>query len=483
MITNNPYIYHPHPLLKVAADDICLFIEQHPQWAELFEQGKMLGVMLVDQRPLPQPLHKGGEYIHSWSQYGLLVAYSGVVNGLDDPEHYFVPPVYDLANPDDFYLQEDEEISAINKKIEECKDEKRSKELKTKRKELSQQLQLKIFSHFNFASPAAPYTDAEKSGEIRYKNILDIFKDAKRGLPPGGSGECAAPRLWQYAIEHKLTPIAMAEFWYGTSPNKFKRVHKQFYPSCIEKCSPILTYQIDSFENSIIQKKEESPKSQGTPEVIFEDEHLIVVEKPAGLLSSPAKDLSQPNVEDWLKARYPDCQLPNMLAHRLDQATSGILVAAKDAQTHKWLQQGFEQRQFHKSYLTWLEGSLPSDCGIIHLPICPNPDDRPRQTVDWQFGKQAVTRYRVLKRTDSLPKGGSGRVFTLVEFMPLTGRTHQLRLHAASPFGLDHPIVGDTLYNITDTSAQESTEADRLMLHAQSITLTPQLQWQRKPSW
>lgn len=454
MITNNPYIYHPHPLLKVAADDICFFIEQHPQWASLFEQGKMLGVMLTN----------GGN---------ILRAYSGVINGLEDPDHYFVPPVYDLANPDDFYLQEDEEITAINKEIESCKEEKRSKELKARRKALSQNLQLKIFSHFNFATPTQPE---------QYRNILSIFEEAKRGLPPGGSGECAAPRLWQYAIEHQLTPIAMAEFWYGESPKKIRRVHKQFYPSCIEKCSPILSWFMRSKEYGV-GSETSAPPSSGTPTLLYEDEHLVAVEKPAGLLSAPAKDLSQPNVEDWLKARYQDCLLPNMLAHRLDQATSGILVAARDAQTHKWLQQGFEQRLFHKSYLAWLEGDLPSDCGIINLPICVNPDDRPRQTVDWQFGKQAITRYRVLKRLNHVPKGGLGRVHTLVEFMPLTGRTHQLRLHAASPFGLDHPIVGDTLYNITDTEEQAHTKAERLMLHAQSIQLTPHLQWQRKPSW
>lgn len=464
---NNPYLYHPHPLLKVAADDICIYIEQHPQWAQLFEQGKMLGVMLVEQ-----PLPKGREYIHTKEGQTYIVAYSGVVNGLEDTEHYFVPPVYDLANPDDFYLQEDEEITAINKQLKALEEEgngksPQAKDLKEKRKELSQSLQLKIFSHFNFAIAPQP-TDKE----IRYRNILDIFSEAKRGLPPGGSGECAAPRLWQYAIEHGLTPIAMAEFWYGASPKKIKRVHRQFYPSCIEKCSPILAH-FGCKEKSKEDSVKCSVDSFGVPEIIYEDERLVIVEKPSGLLSSPAKDLTQPNVEDWLKQHYPNCQLPNMLAHRLDQATSGILVAAKDAETHKWLQQGFEQRLFHKSYLAWIEGQLPSDCGIINLPICPNPDDRPRQTVDWQFGKQAVTRYRVVER---------GERQTLIEFMPLTGRTHQLRLHAASPFGLDHPIAGDTLYNIV-TTEQTPAEASRLMLHAQSITLTPQLQWQRNPSW
>lgn len=382
----------------------------------------------------------------------LLRAYSGVVNGLSDPEHYFVPPIYDLANPDDFYLQEDEEISALNAEIEQiqhgktkdevAKADPRLSELKQRRKELSLQLQLKIFSRFNLCNRHGIY-----------RNVVDIFRDAKRGLPPGGTGECAAPRLLHYAFSHGLTPIAMAEFWYGQSPRNYKRVHGQFYPSCIEKCSPLLSYMVPT-------EVPESPVSEGTPTIIWEDEHLIVLHKPSGLLSAPAKDLSLPNVETWLHDLHPEVRGP-MLAHRLDQATSGLMLAAKDAATHKLLQQGFESRQIHKRYVALLEGHLQSQTGLISLPICPNPDDRPRQVVDWQFGKPALTRYRVLQYC-----GGN----TLVEFRPLTGRTHQLRLHAASPFGLDHPIVGDELYG--------AAKADRLHLHAAAICLPDGRNWQ-----
>lgn len=238
----------------------------------------------------------------------------------------------------------------------------------------------------------------------------------------------------------------MAEFWYGRSPKNYRRVHGQFYPSCIEKCSPILSYMLGK------EDCDAPATSHKQPKIIFEDDHIILISKPEGVLSVPAKDLSLPSVESWLKEQYPDCKLPFMLAHRLDQSTSGLLIAAKDAQTHKLLQQGFEQRTIHKRYLALLEGELPSSCGVISLPICSNPDDRPRQIVDWQFGKESVTRYHVLKRE-------AGR--TLIEFFPLTGRTHQLRLHAASPFGLDHPIVGDMLY-----FAQPKT---RLMLHAEAL--------------
>jgi len=475
MELNNPYLYHPHPLLKRAADDICLYISQREDWAPLFEQGKMLGALLVKS----EQLKVKNSLIHSIEgEYGLLIAYSGVINGLKDEAHYFVPPIYDLANPDDFYLQEDEAISALNRQIAECTDATTIGMLKQQRKEMSLALQLKIFRHFNFLNAR---------GE--YKNVVDIFQEAKRGLPPGGTGECAAPRLLQEAYRQGLTPIALAEFWYGRSPKAFRRVHGQFYPSCIEKCSPILSYMrtlplhTQTLPPAPPVNGGEYNELEGEIKIIFEDESIVVVSKPSGLLSVPGKDLSLPSVEAWLKERYPECKLPFMLAHRLDQATSGLLIAAKDAQTHKQLQQAFEQKTIHKRYVALLEGELPSDCGVVSLPICPNPDDRPRQTVDWQFGKPAVTRYNVLKRE-------AGR--TLVELFPLTGRTHQLRLHCASPFGLDLPIVGDKIYGPTPDPSktlpqpsligreQNANEGhkfpiDRLMLHAESITLPADL--------
>ena len=404
----------------------------------------MLGVLLAE--PLGciengKNVSEDGDATH----YILLRAYSGIVS-ISDPDGYFVPPVYDLSNPDDFYLTDDREISVINEQISASNDETHIAELKAKRKVLSQHLQLKIFSHFNFRSPSGTY-----------RNIVDIFHDARRGLPPGGSGECAAPRLLQYAAENGLRPLAIAEFWYGVSPRKEVRAHKQFYPSCIEKCSPILSFMLGN-----VTADNNAPLSKGEPTIIHHDDKLIVLSKPSGLLSTPAKDLSQPNVENWLHLRFPEVRGP-MLAHRLDQSTSGIMIAAKDAQTHKLLQQGFEQKAIRKRYLAWLDGIIPSSCGFISLPICTNPDDRPRQVVDWQFGKCAQTRYNVISREynqmDATKKTGR----TLVEFFPLTGRTHQLRLHAASPFGLGCPISGDSLYG--------SLSDGRLMLHAADIHL------------
>lgn len=464
---NSPYLYHPQPSSKRAADAVLSQIISNPRWNELFSQGKMLGVLIVapkkdsshlnilaqieDNKTIPNStLH----IINNTCTY--ICAYSGVINGLEDPEHFFVPPVYDLQNPDDFYLQKDAEITAINHEIKtlEEQEEKVAEELtrkaseeqigklKQQRKALSLSLQQEIFSHFSFINVQG-----------KYKNIKQIFSEAKRGLPPGGSGECAAPRLLQYAYQHELEPIELAEFWFGRSPKNVLRIHGQFYPSCIEKCSPILKYMTDGIAAGQAPAAEE-PHLVGNLKVLYEDEHLLAVEKPEGVLSVPGK-VEGESIETRLHELYPQIKGP-MLVHRLDQATSGILLAAKNAQVHKLLQQDFETRNIHKEYLAILEGKLSSKCGIIDVPICPNPDDRPRQIVDFLFGKKTTTHYEVLDRKENA---------TLVRFTPLTGRTHQLRLHAASSFGLGHPIVGDPIYGNNTDQPHE-----RLMLHAHLLT-------------
>lgn len=426
---NNPYFYRPQSSCKRAVDDVLYQIGLHPQWKDLFSQGKMLGVLVYSREP-----------------FKYIAAYSGVVNGLDDPEHFFVSSIYDLQNPDDFYLQKDQAISDINAEIASImlKREALGKDfdkeliaLKKRRKELSIALQLEIFSHFDFTNSNG-----------KYKNIVQIFSDAKRSLPPGGAGECAAPRLLQYAFEHGLEPLEIAEFWYGKSPRMTFRVHGQFYPSCIEKCSPILKYMLDGIDYDKAGEAD-APLPISHMKVYYEDEYLLVVEKPSGVLSVPGKIMGD-SVEEYLHQQYPTVKGP-MLVHRLDQSTSGLMLAAKDANTHKRLQQDFETRAIHKEYVACVKGRVESPCGIINLPICPNPDDRPRQIVDFQFGKPAQTYYEVI------PSSATNEV-TWLRLRPLTGRTHQLRLHLASQYGLGHPIVGDRIYR--------GESAHRLMLHA-----------------
>lgn len=459
MILNNPYYYHPQLAVRQVADDVLSTIAHHPQWDALFRQGKMLGILLIEP-PLSESFSHAR--VHYFNKIAYLVAYSGVVNGLVDADQYFVPPVYDLQNPDDFYLQKDRAISNINHELatSDTLAPSKVKRLKTERRQLSIALQREIFSHFNFINPSGTY-----------RNVIDIFADAKRGFPPGGTGECAAPRLLQFAYEHNLKPLQVAEFWYGSSPAGIQRIHGHFYPSCIEKCSPILRYMIPSLGETAPS----TPPSCNTEQlrVIYDDDYMVAIHKPSGLLSVPAKDLSQPNVEDLLHQMYPSVKGP-MLVHRLDQATSGILIAAKDASTFKSLAQMFVEKTLQKRYLARLKGKLKTLCGIISLPLSVNPDDRPRQVVDHKFGKEAITYYEVIEGkwgSESIPADE-----TLVAFYPLTGRTHQLRVHCASPVGLDHPIVGDELYDIMDAPLYDinpptKSTAPRLMLHAESITL------------
>lgn len=445
---NSPYLYHPQPSSKMAADVVLTQISSHPTWSKLFAQGKMLGVLIV----APQN-NSSLHLLNNTCAY--LCAYSGVINGPEDPDHFFVPPIYDLQNPDDFYLQKDAEITAINHEIKTLENQAGDTQqgasttslikdqieaLKQQRKALSISLQQEIFDHFSFCNPQG-----------KYKNIIQIFSEAKRGLPPGGSGECAAPRLLQYAYQHGLRPLELAEFWYGASPKSVLRIHGQFYPSCIEKCSPILKYMTDGIEAGQAPAAE-PPLPIDKLTILYEDEYLLAVEKSAGALSVPGK-VNGDDIETKLHELYPDIKGP-MLVHRLDQATSGILLAAKNAQIHKILQQSFETREVHKEYLAVLSHQEKSRCGVIDLPICPNPDDRPRQIVDFLFGKKAVTGYVSLIE----------KAISLVRFTPLTGRTHQLRLHAASPFGLGNAILGDTIYG--------GTPYRRLMLHAYLLHFT-----------
>ena len=270
------------------------------------------------------------------------------------------------------------------------------------------------------------------NGEI--KNLCTIFKQTVQKTPPAGAGECAAPKLLQYAYLHQLKPIAMAEFWWGNSPKAEIRHHGYYYPACKGKCEPILKHMLQGLD------VEPNPLSNDlhkkiTLEVLFEDEQLLVVNKPAGMLSVPGKGEIN-SVYQHLRTQYPDATGP-MIVHRLDMATSGVLLIAKTKETHQNLQAQFKNRTVKKRYIALLDGIIAPDEGVLNLPICPDPLDRPRQIVNKEYGKTAITKYQVLERNESQ---------TRIAFYPLTGRTHQLRVRAAHPLGLNCPITGDELY-------------------------------------
>lgn len=276
------------------------------------------------------------------------------------------------------------------------------------------------------------------------KAMLSIFEDSIQAMPPAGAGDCAAPRLLQYAYKQNLTPLAMAEFWWGQSPKTIVRQHGSFYPSCTSKCKPILGHMLKGLQveqNPLARTNHIAPL-----DIIYQDEAIIVINKPEGILSVPGKtnDIS---VYDLVLKECNKAQV----VHRLDMATSGLLVFAKSVVVHKTMQEMFASRQVKKRYVALLDGIIKTDSGKIELPLRVDLDNRPQQMVCNEHGKAALTIWRVAKRSENN---------TRIHFFPITGRTHQLRVHAAHILGLHAPIVGDQLYG---------TSANRLYLHAEQL--------------
>ena len=309
--------------------------------------------------------------------------------------------------------------------------EEEIRQLRALRRKKSEALQHWLFGHFRMLNI---------KGETR--DLLSIFAHTALRVPPSGAGECCAPKLLQYAFAHHLRPISIAEFWWGQSPTGEIRQHLQYYPACRGKCLPILGHMLQGLH------VEDNPFEQtidASPDILYEDDALIVVNKPAGMLTVPGKTNGD-SVWNFCKNRCPDADGP-MIVHRLDLATSGLLVVAKTKAVHQELQKQFLHHTVEKTYTAMLEHPLPPEkprSGTIHLPLRRSPFDHPRQMVDTTHGKTAITHYKML--TD-----------VLVSLTPLTGRTHQLRVHCAHPDGLGIPIKGDTLYGQAD---------ERLFLHA-----------------
>ena len=458
-----PFNYLPHPWAEAAAEEVMRDVRAYqlanPQ-SELFRQGKMFGVLVVETPD---------------GSIGYLRAFSAM---LDGSYHHdgFVPPVVDISHPDGYFKQEEARISAINKRLQEAEGSQ-VEGLKNERKQRSQALQRWMFSQYKM-----------RNAQGQTRDLLDIFKNEKpilseedyygraviqtadyQPIPPSGSGECCAPKLLQFAFEHHLQPLCMAEFWMGASPQSELRKEGQFYPACQSKCKPILRYMLAGIpmDDDPVRKSNEALATQ--TQILYEDAFMMAVNKPAELLTVPGTS-GDYSLLDWL--HMPD-YLP---VHRLDMDTSGIVLIAKNQDAYIRLQQLFLRRDITKRYEAVLEQNtycarpfvydertmnvqstvkerLPMS-GQIALPLSRDPFDRPRQRVDFQHGKTAITDYRIREiRAD-------GTIF--VDFFPRTGRTHQLRVHAAHPSGLDSPILGDRLYG-------DCRKAPRLMLHAAEL--------------
>lgn len=397
-----PFCYEPHPLCQMAAEEVKREIERIQP-----TEGKMFGVLVVKAE----------------QGLGFLAAYSGLLEGRNDWP-YFVPPVFDAQQPNGHFKQTERAISA-----------------KGGDKQMSQELQTWLFHQYRMLNA---------KGET--KDLVDIWQDYhcsprirnRYPLPPGGTGDCCAPKLLQYAFSHGLRPVCMAEFWWGPSPKSEIRHHGQFYPACRGKCKPILTWMLQGLD--VDPNPEETGASHLTIEVIYQDTTLAVINKPSGLLSVPGR------TEDYSVATIAMERWPGSLpVHRLDMGTSGLMVIAKTKEAYVSLQELFVKRTVKKRYIALVEGIVKEPKGRITLPLIFDPMNRPRQMVDYQRGKSAVTEYEVLDARD-------GR--TLLALYPHTGRTHQLRMHCAHPDGLGSPIVGDELYG---------HKAERLCLHCDQI--------------
>ncbi len=312
--------------------------------------------------------------------------------------------------------------------------------LKTYRKNRSNALQKRLFSEYKFLN----FNQEEES-------LWDIFKNTPTNTPPSGAGECCAPKLLQFAYQNNFQPIAMAEFWWGISPDSIIRKHKHFYPACKGKCEPILSHMLKGLEvdpNPLINEI----KPLGDVEIIFQDEHILIINKPSGLLSVPGKELID-SVLLRLTEQFKREFTPKLL-HRLDMATSGVMIFAKTKRAHKHLQKQFLNRSIKKRYIALLDGEVENNKGEIDLPLRVDFENRPYQMVCYEHGKKALTKYEVLEVKDGK---------TLIHFHPITGRTHQLRVHASYQKGLNTPIFGDILYG---------KRAKRLHLHAEKISFT-----------
>ena len=506
---NNPFYYSPHRLCAIAAGEVRANMLGSEAVAAEAAKGKMFGVLVVRDKE---------------GCIGYLAAFSGLFMGTNNVEGFVPPvfdlqrpdgyfkteesritaintEICNLENSVEYVAAKtvlatergaaDEAVAALRAEFARNKAERASKrlsgglsaadeaalikesqfekaELKRVQRTWQAKVQEKELLLKSFTDRLAQLTAERKRrsaalqrwlfvqfvmldarGEGR--TLIDIFKEQRGCIPPAGAGECAGPKLLQYAYLNNLSPLAMAEFWVGESPAGEVRRDGCFYGACKSKCEPILTYMLQGLD--VEENALERGEDVKALEVVYEDEWLVAVNKPGGVLSVPGI-VGGTSVQQWLREEYLHCN-ELFVVHRLDMATSGVLLAAKSMEVYKEMQRQFASREVRKEYVALLDGVPSADEGIIELPLSADYENRPRQKVDHDGGKEAVTRYRVL---DTLER--DGRQCALVRFEPLTGRTHQLRVHAAHKCGLDTPIVGDGLYG---------NVATRLMLHAASL--------------
>ena len=530
----NPFYYTPSPRCEQAVSSLLDVIHSHPEWQDEVRNGKTFGVLITESETL---FAYSGQMLGRYDIEGFVppvfdyldekgyfkIHEAEIVNinkeierlSASDELHQarealyeaekakpVLPPSHNIDPSSDEYeaycrqrqFEKGEyrrQKAVWNERVGKCRDalqalQDKITSLKQERKRLSDSLQHWLFEHFVMLN-----AKGEK------KNLLDIFSEwaertgSKCVIPPSGSGECCAPKLLQYAYIKGLKPREIAEVTvHPPSPLKGEKPTEctinspfrgvggfSFRPACQSRCKPILDWMLQGLE--VEANPLEEPEDRTSLPIIFENESIIVVDKPEGMLSVPGKSKRKSAI-DILREMRPDC--PELImAHRLDMQTSGVLVAAKTMETYRHLQQMFVAKNFQfsivnsqlsKTYFALLESvlSLPIGTkGEISLPLSSDYLNRPCQKVDYENGKDALTIYEVMGVVEA-----EGHPRTLLRLHPVTGRTHQLRVHCAHPDGLGMPILGDDLYG---------KHAKRLYLHAQEIRIFDEVIRAHVPEW
>lgn len=518
---NNPLAYEPHPLCIAACKELQAYLAERKDWREEIDKGKMFGVLIVEKNDkeigylAAYSGQIGGRsdwkgFVPAVFDYlqpdGYFKTHEAKITELNQRITHLInnPEIKETErilnklhkvqehklnlhkmqimeakakrdarrqeaslHPDTKGLTPEEEQAMIKESqflkaelrrfkklisqktpLEEMYDnyQKGLQEIKQLRKSDSDELQKWLFSQFKMLND---------KGES--KDLLEIFKEFNQMVPPAGSGECCEPKLLQYAFEHGLKPIQMAMFWWGESPKEEIRHHLHFYPACNGKCKPILHWMLPA---DVFEQASADAYIYNKVEILYEDQELAVIHKPEGMLSVPGKDAQQPSIYSWARKQFPEATGP-LIVHRLDMATSGLMVIAKTEFAYHRLQEQFTNHQVQKRYVAIvcckdkdMAQRIKDAAKMISLPLMPDYLDRPRQIVNHEQGKEAITEYEVL--------GSEERNYLRLALYPKTGRTHQLRVHCAHREGLDAPILGDPLYG--------NVKADRLYLHAEAIT-------------
>ena len=540
---NNPLAYEPHPLCIAACKELQAYLAERKDWREEIDKGKMFGVLIVEKNDkeigylaaysgqiggrsdwkgfVPavfdylQPdgyfktheakitelnqriahlinnpeiketerilnkLHKVQE--HKLNLHKMQITEAKAKRDARRQEASLHPDTKGLTSEEEqAMIKESQFLKAelrrfkklISQKtpLEEMYDnyQKGLQEIKQLRKSDSDELQKWLFSQFKMLND---------KGES--KDLLEIFKEFNQMVPPAGSGECCEPKLLQYAFEHGLKPIQMAMFWWGESPKEEIRHHLHFYPACNGKCKPILHWMLPA---DVFEQASADAYIYNKVEILYEDQELAVIHKPEGMLSVPGKDAQQPSIYSWARKQFPEATGP-LIVHRLDMATSGLMVIAKTEFAYHRLQEQFTSHQVQKRYVAIvcckdkdMAQRIKDATKMISLPLMPDYLDRPRQIVNHEQGKEAITEYEVLGseerrvKSEEFNSAANHEVQSSnlkvqcirLALYPKTGRTHQLRVHCAHREGLDAPILGDPLYG--------NVKTDRLYLHAEAIT-------------